>query len=197
MAKRLFDIFFSLLGLILLSPFFLIVSILIKKDSRGPVFYKGKRVGEDGKMFRIFKFRTMVHNAEEIGGVTTSAKDERLTKTGKFLRKRNLDEFPQLINVLKGEMSFVGPRPAVTEDMKDYSEEQKDLILSVKPGITDLSSLKFVHEEELIKEAENPRQFYKEKIEPEKIELGMKYVRERSFWLDLKIIIKTIFTALR
>jgi lipopolysaccharide/colanic/teichoic acid biosynthesis glycosyltransferase len=197
MAKRLFDIFFSLLGLILLSPFFLIVSILIKKDSRGPVFYKGKRVGEDGKMFRIFKFRTMVHNAEEIGGVTTSAKDERLTKTGKFLRKRNLDEFPQLINVLKGEMSFVGPRPAVTEDMKDYSEEQKKVILSVKPGITDLSSLKFVHEEELIKEAENPRQFYKEKIEPEKIELGMKYVRERSFWLDLKIIIKTIFTALR
>jgi lipopolysaccharide/colanic/teichoic acid biosynthesis glycosyltransferase len=148
-------------------------------------------------MFRIFKFRTMVHNAEEIGGVTTSAKDERLTKTGKFLRKRNLDEFPQLINVLKGEMSFVGPRPAVTEDMKDYSEEQKKVILSVKPGITDLSSLKFVHEEELIKEAENPRQFYKEKIEPEKIELGMKYVRERSFWLDLKIIIKTIFTALR
>ncbi len=197
MIKRIFDIVASFVGLLLLSPLLIIITFLIKRDSKGPVFYRGVRVGRKGKKFKIFKFRTMVPEADRIGGPSTSADDTRLTEVGKFLRKRNLDEFPQLINVLKGDMSFVGPRPEIPQEIEQYPEEQKNVILSVRPGITDLASLKFPHEEEILKGSKDAHQAYREKIQPEKIKLGMKYVKERSFWLDIKIIIKTIFTALK
>ena len=197
MIKRIFDIVASFVGLLLLSPLLIIITFLIKRDSKGPVFYRGVRVGRKGKKFKIFKFRTMVPEADRIGGPSTSADDTRLTEVGKFLRKRNLDEFPQLINVLKGDMSFVGPRPEIPQEIEQYPEEQKNVILSVRPAITDRASLKLPHQEEILKGSKDAHQAYREKIQPEKIKLGMKYVKERSFWLDIKIIIKTIFTALK
>lgn len=193
MIKEIFDFIVSFLGLILFSPLFLIITILIKTKSPGPVFYRGERIGKDGKIFKIFKFRTMVPDAEKLGGVCTSADDPRLTKIGKFLRKYKLDELPQLINVLKGEMSLVGPRPEVKKYIDMLKPEEKEKILSVKPGMTDLASLWDFHEEELLKGSEDPEKTYLEKIRPKKTELQLEYVKNRSFWLDLKIILKTIF----
>jgi lipopolysaccharide/colanic/teichoic acid biosynthesis glycosyltransferase len=191
MLKRIFDFLVSLFGLIIFSPLFLIIAILIKLDSEGPVFYRGERVGKDGKPFRIFKFRTMVKDAEKMGGPSTSADDPRLTKIGKFLRKYKLDELPQLINVLKGEMSLVGPRPEVPEEVATYSEKEKE-ILRVKPGMTDFASLWDFHEEEILKGSEDPHQTYREKIKPKKLKLALEYVEKRSFFTDLKIIFLTI-----
>lgn len=165
---------------------------MIKLDSEGPVFYRGERVGKDGKPFRIFKFRTMVKDAEKMGGPSTSADDPRLTKFGKFLRKYKLDELPQLINVLKGEMSLVGPRPEVPSEVETYNEETKKIILSVKPGMTDLATLANLHEEEILKGSEDPHQTYRKLIKPRKLKLAVEYVKKRSFWLDLVIILKTI-----
>jgi lipopolysaccharide/colanic/teichoic acid biosynthesis glycosyltransferase len=181
----------SLFGLIILSPLFLIIAILIKLDSEGPVFYRGERIGKDGKPFRIFKFRTMVKDAEKLGGPSTSVDDPRLTKFGKFLRKYKLDELPQLINVLKGEMSLVGPRPEVPEEVATYSEKEKE-ILKVKPGMTDFASLWDFHEEEILKGSKDPHQTYREKIKPMKLKLALEYVEKRSFFTDLKIIFLTI-----
>jgi lipopolysaccharide/colanic/teichoic acid biosynthesis glycosyltransferase len=192
MLKRIFDFLVSLFGLIIFSPLFLIIAILIKLDSEGPVFYRGERIGKDGKPFRIFKFRTMVKDAEKMGGPSTSADDPRLTKIGKFLRKYKLDELPQLINVLKGEMSLVGPRPEVKMYVDMLKPEEKEIILSVKPGMTDLASLWDFHEEEVLKGSEDPEKTYLEKIRPRKIQLQIEYVKNRSFLLDLKIILKTI-----
>jgi lipopolysaccharide/colanic/teichoic acid biosynthesis glycosyltransferase len=196
MLKRLFDIIFSLTGIIISSPFSIAVSLMIKLDSRGPVFYRAPRAGKFGKPFKIYKFRTMVVNADKLGGPSTSADDPRLTKFGKFLRTHNLDELPQLINILKGEMSFVGPRPEIPSEIDTYSPETKKVILSVKPGMTDLATLANLHEEEILKGSSNPHQTYREKIKPEKIRLGVEYVRKQSFWLDIKILIKTLLTAL-
>jgi lipopolysaccharide/colanic/teichoic acid biosynthesis glycosyltransferase len=190
--KRLFDFLVSLFGLVIFSPLFLIIAILIKLDSEGPVFYLGERIGKNGKPFRIFKFRTMVKNAEELGGPSTSADDPRLTKFGKILRKYKLDELPQLINVLKGEMSLVGPRPEVKIYVDMLKPEEREKILSVKPGMTDLASLWDFHEEEILKGSEDPEKTYLEKIRPEKIRLQLEYVENRSFLLDLKIIFTTI-----
>src|SRR3972149_9022096 len=145
MLKRLFDIVFSLLGLMLTTPILLILAILIKREDGVPVFYRGVRVGLHGNPFRIFKFRTMVVNAEKIGGSSTADDDPRITRIGKFLRKYKLDELPQLINVFKGEMSLVGPRPEVQQEVSLYSEEERAL-LSVRPGITDYASIKFHNE---------------------------------------------------
>jgi lipopolysaccharide/colanic/teichoic acid biosynthesis glycosyltransferase len=192
MLKRIFDFLVSLFGLIIFSPLFLIISILIKLDSEGPVFYRGERIGKDGKPFRIFKFRTMVKDAEKMGGPSTSADDPRLTKIGKILRKYKLDELPQLINVLKGEMSLVGPRPEVKMYVDMLKPEEKEIILSVKPGMTDLASLWDFHEEEFLKGSKDPEKTYLEKIRPKKIQLQIEYVKNRSFLLDLKIILKTI-----
>jgi len=192
MLKRLFDIVFSFLGLILISPLFLVIAFLIKKESSGPAFYRGRRVGKDGKIFRIFKFRTMVLNAEILGGPSTAGDDPRLTKIGKFLKKFQLDELPQLINVLKGEMSLVGPRPEVKMYVDIMTPEERNTILSVKPGMTDLASLWNFHEGEVLKGSLDPEKTYMEKIRPEKIRLQMEYVKNRSFLLDLKIVIKTI-----
>jgi len=194
MLKRLFDIIFSCFGLIVTSPLIILSAILIKIDSKGPVFYRGLRVGRFGKPFKMYKFRTMVVNADKIGGPSTSDDDPRLTKVGKFIRKYKLDELPQLINVFKGEMSIVGPRPEVPSEVETYNEEEKK-ILNVKPGITDYASLTFHNEGEILRGSADPHQTYKEKIRPEKLRLALKYVEEHSFWIDLKIIFKT-FKAL-
>lgn len=192
MVKRLFDIIFSFLGLITTAPLLGITALLVKLNSPGQVFYKGERVGKNEKYFKIFKFRTMVENAEELGGPSTAGDDPRLTKIGKFLKKYQLDELPQLINVLKGEMSFVGPRPEVKMYVDMMTEEERNTILSIKPGMTDLASLWNFHEGEILKGSPDPEKTYLEKIRPEKIRLQIKYVKNRSFWLDLKIILKTL-----
>ena len=196
-TKRLFDIIFSLIGLVITFPLWCLIAFLIKLDSPGPIFYKGTRVGKKGKLFKILKFRSMVPDAEKLGGPSTSADDFRLTKIGKLLRKYNLDELPQLINILKGEMSFVGPRPEVPQEVETYSKKVKEIILSVKPGLTDLATLSNIHEEEVLKGSPDPHKTYREKIKPEKIRLSLEYVRRRSFLLDIKILIKTLLVAFR
>lgn len=194
--KRLFDIIFSIIGLIFASSIILIVAILIKLESPGPAFYMGKRMGRGGKEFKMFKFRSMVQNADKIGGPSTSADDPRLLKIGKFIRKYQLDELPQFVNILKGDMSFVGPRPEVPSEVALYHEETRDIILSVRPGLTDLATLENVHEEEILKGAKDPHEAYRRLIQPKKLELAKKYVKERSFWLDIKIILKTLKSAI-
>ena len=196
MLKRLFDIVLSLFGLILISPVLVTLAIMIKKEERGPVFYRGVRVGRFGKLFRIFKFRTMVVNAEKLGGPSTADDDPRITKVGNFIRKFKLDELPQLINVLKGEMSFVGPRPEVQMYVDMFTEEER-AILSVRPGITDWASIWNPDEGGILAGSLDPEKTYMEKIRPEKIRLQLKYVRERSFWNDLKIIAQTIITIVK
>jgi len=156
------------------------------------VFYKGKRVGLGEKPFLMYKFRTMLTNADKIGGPTTPEDDPRITRIGFFLRKYKLDELPQFINVLKGEMSVVGPRPDVPDVIKLLSKKEKSVVLSVKPGITDFASIAFPNEGEIVKGAKDPHKAYLEKIWPEKIRLQVKYAKERSFWLDVKIIARTI-----
>jgi lipopolysaccharide/colanic/teichoic acid biosynthesis glycosyltransferase len=173
------------------------VALLIKLSSEGAVFYRGTRVGKGGRNFRIFKFRTMVENADKIGGPSTAGDDPRLTKIGGFLKKYQLDELPQIINVLKGEMSFVGPRPEVPYYVDMMTNEEKNIILSVPQGMTDLASLSNFHEGEVLRGSQDPEKTYMEKIRPEKLDLQMKYVRERSFLLDIKIIFKTISKIFR
>jgi lipopolysaccharide/colanic/teichoic acid biosynthesis glycosyltransferase len=190
MLKRLLDVVLSLLAVILLFPFFLFLGFLIKKEDRGTVFYKGVRVGKNGRPFKMIKFRTMVVNADKIGGSSTADDDPRLTKIGKFLRKYKLDELPQLINVLKGDMSFVGPRPEVPFYVDMFTDEEK-AILSVRPGITDWASLWNSDEGALLAGSVDPEKDYMEKIRPEKIRLQLKYVRERSFWVDMEILFRT------
>lgn len=194
MLKRAFDFLSSLIGLVLLSPVLATIAILIKREDGGPVFYRGVRVGRFGKPFRIFKFRTMVLNAEKMGGPSTADDDPRITKMGKLIRKFKLDELPQLLSVLKGEMSIVGPRPEVQMYVDMFTEEEK-AILSVRPGITDWASIWNPDEGAVLAGSPDPEKTYMEKIRPEKIRLQLKYVRERSFWVDLKIIFKTLKTV--
>jgi len=191
MLKRAFDFLSSLIGLILISPILVTIAILIKKEDGGPVFYRGVRVGRFGKTFRIFKFRTMVINAEKLGGPSTADDDPRITKVGKLIRKFKLDELPQLINVLKGEMSVVGPRPEVQMYVDMFTEEEK-AILSVRPGITDWASIWNPDEGAILAGSSDPEKTYMEKIRPEKIRLQLKYVQEKSLWVDLKIILGTL-----
>ncbi|NMA84273.1 MAG: sugar transferase [Epulopiscium sp.] len=195
MVKRLFDIFFSFSGLLLLSVFFLIIAIAIKIDSRGPIFYRQIRVGKDGKKFRIFKFRTMVEDAETKGLQITVEKDNRITKVGGFLRKHKIDELTQLINVLQGAMSLVGPRPEVPKYVSLYTEEQRE-VLKVKPGITDYASILYKNENILLASSEEPEKMYIHEIMPKKIELNMRYIKDISIWNDIKIIFKTIVVLL-
>lgn len=195
MIKRLFDFVFSFLGFILLSPIFVVIAFLIKLDNRGPVFYKGKRVGHLGKVFYIYKFRSMVVNAEKIGGSNTSDRDPRITKIGIFLRKTKLDELPQLVNVLKGEMSFVGPRPEVEKYVSTYTEIEKN-VLTVKPGITDWATLWDNDEGALLAKYDDPDKAYVEIILPRKLKLQCDYVKNNNFLIDLKILwltLKTLF----
>lgn len=194
--KRIFDIVASLVGLIILSPMLIIVSICIKLDSKGPIFFKQKRVGKNKKIFEIYKFRTMVTDAEKLGKQITVGNDSRITKVGKFIRKCKLDEFPQLINVVKGEMSLVGPRPEVPRYVELYDEYQKQILL-VRPGITDYASIEFRNENEILENSINPEEIYIEEIMTRKIELNMKYIRNISLFEDIKMIIKTIYVIFK
>lgn len=193
--KRLFNIICAIAGLILFSPVLLWVTWKIKGEDDGPVFYRGVRVGLRGKLFRIFKFRTMVVDAEKLGASSTSDDDLRITRIGSFLRKYKLDELPQLINVLIGDMSLVGPRPEIKKFADLYTDEEK-VILTVRPGITDWASIQNADEGALLKGSLDPDRDYLKKIRPEKIRLQLKYVRERSFWMDLKIIFLTLKTII-
>lgn len=195
MAKRLFDILCSSVGLLILLPAFLLIALCIKLDSKGPVFYRGVRTGRHAKPFRIFKFRTMVLGAEKLGGTSTGRDDPRLTRVGKFLRRYKLDELPQLINVLSGEMSLTGPRPEVEEYTSLYTEEEK-IILSVRPGIADYASLKFINLGEVLGNEDVDR-VYAERVRPEKNKLRIKYAKERTFWGDLKIIFQVLYRLVR
>ena len=194
--KRILDVILSGLGLMILSPIFLIIGILIKLDSKGSVFFKQVRVGIYGNEFEIYKFRTMVNDAEKKGRQITVGKDNRITKVGNFIRKYKLDELPQLINVFKGEMSLVGPRPEVPRYVELYDEEQEQILL-VKPGITDYSSIEFRNENEILGESSNPDKEYIENIMPCKINLNMKYINEISLITDIKIILKTIMCIIK
>ncbi len=194
--KRSFDIIVSLSCLAALSPLMLVIAVLIKLDSPGPVFYRGVRVGRYGRPFRMFKFRTMAADAEKRGGPSTASDDPRITRFGAFLRRYKLDELPQLIDVLRGEMSIVGPRPEVPMEVETYTSEQRR-ILEVRPGITDWASLTFHDEGEILRGSPDPHKTYREKIKPEKLRLALRYIDERSFLTDMKIIIETIKTLSR
>lgn len=197
MLKRVFDLVFSLTGLALLSSFFLIATVAIKLESPGPVFYRGTRVGRYGKPFKIYKFRSMVQNTDKLGADSTSNSDARITNVGRLIRKFKLDEFSQLINVLIGDMSLVGPRPEVQKFVDMYTDEEK-AILTLRPGITDWSSIKFHNEGEIIESSgiADADEAYLRLIRPEKLRLQLKYLRERSLWLDVKIILATVITII-
>lgn len=194
--KRAFDFMVSLMGLVLVFPLVLAIVSAIKLESRGPVFYRGRRVGRFGKPFHIYKFRSMVVNAERLGGPSTAGDDPRITRVGKFLRKYKLDELPQLINVLLGQMSLVGPRPEVQQYVDIYTEEEK-AILQLRPGITDWASIWNSDEGAVLAGAADPDKAYEELIRPTKIRLQLKYAREQSFGGDLKIIGCTALKLLR
>ena len=188
--KRLFDVCASFFGLLFLFIPLVVVSVLIKCTSKGPIFFRQVRVGRNGKEFRIYKFRTMVVDAEKKGLQITTKDDNRITKIGSFLRKTKLDEFPQLINVLIGEMSFVGPRPEVPKYVALYSDVQKNVLL-VRPGITELASIKYRDENEMLKSSENPEDTYIKEIMPKKIEYNLEYIKNISPFYDLKLIFMT------
>lgn len=194
--KRCFDITASALGLLFLMIPFLIIAIIIKATSKGPVFFRQVRVGKDGKEFRIYKFRTMVVDAEKKGMQITVGADSRITGIGKFLRKTKVDELPQLINVLKGQMSFVGPRPEVPRYVAMYSDYQRN-ILRIKPGITELASIVYRDENEVLAQSEDPEKTYIEDIMPKKIGLNIEYMKKLGFWYDLKLIFMTFAAILK
>lgn len=193
LQKRLFDILFSLFGLVILGWLFAIIALGIKLDSPGPVFYKGVRVGKGERPFRMWKFRTMVFNAAEIGPSSTAADDLRITRAGRILRGLHLDEAPQFVNVLLGDMSIVGPRPQVPWAVEGYTEQEK-MLLMMRPGITDLASIKFSDEGELLRGSSDPDRDYFELIHPEKMRLNMQYVRTCSMLTDVRIVIQTLWT---
>ena len=189
--KRLFDIVCSFFGLVILSPLFIFLSLLVGLSSRGGVFYKQQRVGLNGRDFTLYKFRSMATGSDKKGLLTVGGKDSRITKAGYFIRKYKLDELPQLFNVLKGDMSFVGPRPEVRKYVDMYSEEQRR-VLSVRPGITDIASMKYRNENDLLAKAENPEQYYIDVIMPDKLALNLNYIDTRNFFRDIKLIFRTI-----
>jgi len=196
MLKRFFDFVFSAVGLLALSPFFFVIALLIKIDSAGPIFFRQVRVGRYLCPFRIHKFRTMVVNASDLGPSVTTDVDPRVTGVGKVLRKYKLDELPQLIDVFLGDMSLVGPRPEVPKYVDAYSDVDKNIIFSVKPGITDKASIEFRNENELIANSSDVDSVYLEKILPIKLVYYREYVETHSLWLDIKIILKTVFLIL-
>jgi len=189
--KRTFDIVVSVLGLLLLLPFGVAVALLIKWDSPGSVFFRQERMGRGFRPFFISKFRTMVQDAPRKGGPITVGGDPRITRVGWYLRKTKIDELPQLINVLKGEMSFVGPRPEVRQFVELFREDYEE-ILKVRPGITDLASLKYRDEAEVLGRSQDPEEVYVNRILPEKIHLAKEHLRRSSFFLDLTLVFKTL-----
>ena len=190
MAKRFFDIVISAIGLLLLAPLLLVVSIAVRVDSPGPVIYRAVRTGLHGRPFVMYKFRTMVKNADKIGGGSTGSKDPRITRVGHYLRRYKLDELPQLLNVLKGDMSLVGPRPELPMYTSLYKGEEL-LILTVRPGITDYASLQFRELSEVLGD-QDPDRVYEERVMPIKNALRVKYVKEHSLWVDAKILMSTV-----
>lgn len=191
MLKRLFDFFFSFLGLLILFPFFLVIGFLIVIDSKGGIFYRQIRVGKNGKDFGLFKFRTMRPDSDKKGLLTVGGRDPRITSIGFYLRKYKLDELPQLINVLIGDMSLVGPRPEVRKYVDLYNSEQQKVLL-VKPGITDFASIEYFNENELLGKSENPEETYINEVMPDKLKLNLKYINSYSLATDFKIILKTL-----
>ncbi len=196
MMKRMFDVFASLAALCVLWPVFLFIALMIKLDSCGPALYRSRRAGRGGKPFLVLKFRSMVIDAEKLGGPSTADDDPRITRSGKFLRKHKLDELPQLFNVLRGDMSLVGPRPEVVPEVELYSDEERQL-LTVLPGITDWASLKFRNEGEILNAAHDAHRAYCERIRPEKIRLGLQYVHRHSFREDMQILAETVTVVIR
>ena len=192
MFKRLFDFIAAFCGLLITSPLLIIISILIKFDSKGPVFYRPERGGRFGIPFRIYKFRSMVIDADKIGGPTTSGNDPRVTRSGRFIRKCKLDEISQLINVVRGEMSLVGPRPEVVWKVEKYSQEEK-ITLELRPGITDWASIWNSDEGGVLADAQDPDAVYEEVIRPIKMKLQLYYYETRNFFEDLKIIFYTFY----
>jgi len=195
LSKRLFDLFWTLAGLCLLWPIFLLIALLIRLDDGGPVFFRQERVGHKGKPFHIWKFRTMVVDAEKLGMPITIGRDPRITSVGFWLRKYKLDELPQLFNVLTGEMSLVGPRPEVPDYVALYTPEQR-AVLELRPGITDPASIKYRDENELLAQAPAPEQTYIEEIMPAKIQLNLEYASRATIWSDFLIILRTIIGSL-
>lgn len=194
--KRLFDIFASGVGLVVLSPLFLIVAVWIKLDSTGPVFYRQVRVGKGNQDFKIFKFRTMRIGSDRGSLITVGGRDPRITTSGYFLRKTKIDELPQLINVLIGDMSLVGPRPEVRHYVNCWTPEQMR-VLDVRPGITDPASIRYCNENELLEKADDPESFYINVIMQDKIGLYLDYVDNNGFWRDLQLIFSTVFAIFR
>ena len=198
-AKRIFDLVFTVPGLIVLLPFFIIITVWVKMDSPGPVFYRQERVGRSGQLFRIYKFRTMVVDADKIGRAITVGEDPRITRSGAVLRKYKLDELPQLINVVKGQMSLVGPRPEVPHYINMYTPEQR-AVLELMPGITDPASIKYRNENEQLAAATDadgievdPEYIYVHEIMPDKIKINLEYAAKANVVNDFGIIIRTIF----
>ena len=190
--KRLFDIVASGLGLLCLSPLFLILAVWIKCDTPGPVFYRQTRVGRYNRDFRLYKFRSMRIGADRQGLITVGGHDTRITRSGYFIRKYKLDEFPQLINVLVGDMSLVGPRPEVRKYVDLYTQEQMH-VLDVRPGITDPASIRYRNENELLAQTADPDKYYIETIMPDKLRINLEYVANHSFWSDIVFIFKTFW----
>ena len=193
---RFFDFILSLVGLVVLAPIFIVLAIWIKIDSKGPVFYKQVRVGQNGIDFGLFKFRSMVVDADKKGLITVGGRDPRITRSGYFIRKYKLDELPQLINVLVGDMSLVGPRPEVRKYVDLYTDEQQK-VLSVKPGITDYASIEYMDENEILGKSNDPEKTYIEEIMPEKIKYNMKYINNKNLFEYFKIIFLTVLKIVR
>jgi len=196
MAKRLFDIAFAALALLLLCPLLLAIALWVRLDSPGPVFFRQQRVGRGGRLFGIYKFRTMHTGAEAMGPQITVGEDARITRAGAWLRRSKVDELPQFLNVLRGDMSVVGPRPEVPRYVAQYPADVRQAVLSVRPGITDLASIEFRDESALLARSSDPERTYVEQILPAKLRHAQQYVRTRSLWLDLRIIARTALALL-
>jgi lipopolysaccharide/colanic/teichoic acid biosynthesis glycosyltransferase len=190
MSKRLFDVLVSLAALAALSPLLLVLAAAVACDGRGGALFVQRRIGRHGKPFGLIKFRTMKPGAEKAGQLTVGSGDARITATGRFLRKYKLDELPQLLNVLAGTMSLVGPRPEVPRYVARYDEKQRG-VLAVRPGLSDYASIEFADENDRLAAAADPEREYVERILPRKLELGLRYIREQSFWTDLRILART------
>ena len=196
MSKRLFDVLAAGCGLLLLAPVLLAIALWIRLDSPGPALFRQRRVGRHGRLFDIYKFRTMADRPDD-GRQLTVGRDPRITRAGRFLRRTKLDELPQLLNVLEGTMSLVGPRPEVPRYVDRYPPAVRQTVLSVAPGITDLAAILFKDENDILGRAQDPERAYVETILPVKLEYYQRYVRERSFWLDLRILVRTLAAILR
>lgn len=195
-TKRAFDIVACVTAVLVLCPVWLCIGLMVACGSKGGAFYRQTRVGRNGKEFKLLKFRTMRKDADKIGGLITVGEDNRVTRIGKFLRKYKLDEFPQFLNIIKGDMSIVGPRPEVPKYVALYDERQRR-VLSVRPGLTDYASIEYISENELLAQSPDPDRTYIEEIMPAKLELNLKYIDNQSVMEDLRLIFKTLFSIIK